>query len=135
MTKFTTEEKVEQWVESYRAGTDGEIKAALKAFYKMECWQDLHKALWAWLSLNGKREKEEWFKAFSVPKVTNYCFACEEAGLNNPEKEGCNNCPLLQDARLGCANGFYLDWWCTRGKTERKEHAYKIAVMEWEEKQ
>ena len=117
--------KTEQWVESYRSGTDGEIKAALKTFYKMEYWQELHIALWTWLSINGERGKREWFKKFDVPEVTSYCFACEAA------KKECVNCPMERNRFGWCANGIFLDWRGTDDKTKRAELARKIAEMEW----
>ena len=128
--KSFTNTKAYQWVDFYRSGTDGEIKAALKAFYKMEHWQDLHVALWAWLSLDGEREKHEWFEKFGIPRVINYCFACVEAG------EYCYYCPLTKPtAKHGyvlpaCLNGLYDDWWAA--DSEQKEKlARKIATMKW----
>ena len=50
--------KAYQWVDFYRSGTDSEIKAALKTFYDMKAWHELHIALWVWLSLDGERGKE-----------------------------------------------------------------------------
>ena len=118
---------VDQWAETYRSGTDGEIEAALKTFYNMECWQDLHVALWAWLSLDGERGKRDWFERFDVPEVTSCCFACEVA-------KKCVNCPMERNCFGWCANGLFIDWRSTTDKTKRAELARKIAEMEWEER-
>ena len=126
--------KAYQWVDFYRTGTDGEIKAAIKTLYNMKCWHDLHVALWAWLSIDGEREKEEWFERFNLPKVTNYCFACEEA------EEYCYHCPLTKSTSkcgyvlLDCLNGLY-EQWREADSLERKEKlAREIATMKWEER-
>ena len=119
--------KVYQWAESYRSGTDGEIKAALKTFYNMKAWRDLHIALWVWLAMDGEREKSEWFEAFDVPKVEHYCFACEVA------KE-CFNCPMERNGLWQCANGLYAKWIDTDKIAEREKLAREIATMKWEER-
>ena len=119
--------KAEQWAESYRSGTDGELKAALKTFYNMKAWHELHIALWVWLSLDGEREKREWFKMFDVPRVTHYCFACEVASTINAE----NVCPLERDNSGKCACGLYSQWIDTDKIAEREELARKVAELEW----
>lgn len=116
--------KAEQWAEKYRTGTDGEIKDAIKTFYDMKAWHELHVALWVWLSLDGKREKSEWFETFDVPKVEHYCFACEVA------KE-CFNCPIQRNGLWQCANGLYEKWVRTHKIAEREKLAGRIANMEW----
>ena len=116
--------KVYQWAETYRSGTDGELKAAIKTFYNMKAWHDLHVALWTWLSLDGEREKREWFYKFDVPEGINCCFACEAA-------KKCVNCPMERNCFGWCANGLFIDWVYTTGKTKREEIARKIAEMEW----
>ncbi len=116
--------RVEQWAESYRSGTDGEIKAAIKTFYNTKAWHELHIALWTWLSLDGEREKREWFEKFDVPEVTSCCFACEAA-------KKCVNCPMERNCLGWCANGLFIDWVYTRKKTGREELARKMAEMEW----
>ena len=129
--KSITCTKAYQWVDVYRSATDDEIKTALKAFYKMEYWQDLHVALWAWLSMDGEREKWEWFEKFNIPEVKYHCFACLEAG------EDCYHCPLTKPTSKhdyvlpDCLNGLY-DQWCGAKSLERKERlARKIANMKW----
>ena len=122
--------KVYQWVEVYRAVTDGEIKAALKTLYNIKYWHDLHVALWTWLSLDGKREKEEWFERFDVPEVINYCFACEVAQIG----AGCVNCPMERNGLWQCANGLYAKWIDTDKIAEREKLAREIATMKWEER-
>ena len=120
--------KVSQWAESYRSGTDGELKAAIKTFYNMKAWHELHIALWVWLSLDGERKKKEWFETFDVPEVMNYCFACEVA------ERGCIDCPIQQLERNNwwkCANGLYERWVRTRKIAEREKLAGGIANMEW----
>ena len=131
MKSFTT--KAYQWVEGYRSCTDGEIKTILKTFYKMECWQDLHVALWAWLSLDGKREKYEWFEKFDVPRVSNDCFACVEA------REYCYYCPLTKPTSEhcyvhDCLNGLYEQWLIADYSEQKEKLARKIATMKWEER-
>jgi len=118
--------KVEQWVEIYRSRTYGEIKATLETFYKIKYWHDLHVALWTWLSLDGEREKKEWFEMFDVPRVTNYCFACEAA----PK---CVNCPLprITVNEGECANGPSAKWVSTHKIAEREELAREVAEQEW----
>lgn len=138
--------KVDQWAESYRSGTDGELKAAIKTFYNMKAWHELHIALWVWLAMDGKREKEEWFNFFNVPKNLDLCFACSCAAevlrgageMWFPSwKAACHFCPLPRDVYKipSCANGLYAAWMYTPKKTEREELAREIAVMKWEEKQ
>ena len=129
MKSFTT--KVSQWVEIYRSGTDGEIKAAIKAFYNKGYWQDLHVALWTWLSIDGEREKEEWFETFDVPEVASHCFACEATEI------GCVDCPIQQLEKNDwskCANGLYDRWVSTNKIAKREKLAREIATMKWEER-
>jgi hypothetical protein len=132
--------KVAQWAESYRSGTDGELKAAIKTFYNMKAWHDLHVALWTWLSLDGEREKKEWFEMFDVPKVTNYCFACEATKIGGEQEvvaELCVNCPIQHLERNDwgkCANGLYAKWIDTDKIAEREKLAREIATMKWEER-
>ena len=124
MKGFTT--KAYQWVESYRSGTDGELKAAIKTFYNMKAWHELHIALWVWLSLDGERGKREWFEVFDVPEVASHCFACEVA-------KQCVNCPIQRNDRAKCANGLYGKWVRTNKIAKREKLAREIAVMKWEE--
>ena len=122
--------KTEQWVESYRSGTDGEIEAALKTFYNMKDWHELHIALWTWLSIDGERGKREWFKKFNVPEVKHYSFACEMASTIDATCMCCA-CPLEQDSLEECTYGLY-DQWCGAESLGLKEIlARKIAEMEW----
>ena len=127
MKNYTT--KVSQWAETYRSATDEEIKAAIRTFFNMEYWHDLHVALWAWLCLDGEREKSEWFKKFDVPEVRSNCFACKVA-------KKCFNCPLPRKETRGveCANGLYEKWVSTHKIAEREKLAREIATMKWEER-
>ena len=122
--------KAEQWAEKYRTGTDGEIKDAIKTFYDMKAWHELHVALWVWLSLDGEREKREWFEAFDVPKVEHYCFACEVAATIDATYMCCA-CPLEQDSLEECTYGLYDQWVHTHKIAEREELARKGAELEW----
>lgn len=122
--------KVYQWVEIYRSGTDGQIKAVIKTLYNMKAWHDLHVALWTWLSLDGERGKSEWFETFGVPEVKGYCFACEVA-------QECVNCPIQHLERNDwwkCANGLYDEWVGADKIAKREKLAREIATMKWEER-
>lgn len=152
MKNYTT--KMEQWVDFYRSATDGEIKTALKTFYNMKAWHELHIALWVWLAMDGEREKEEWFEKFNIPEVKQRCFACEEAEISfsccpltteeedyiKPSLEDeiykpdfCCRCPLTNPSSEECLDGLYDDWWAA--DPEQKEKlAIKIATMKWEER-
>ena len=48
--------KVYQWAESYRSGTDGEIKAALKTFYNMSMARPPHCVVG--VACNGRRKRK-----------------------------------------------------------------------------
>lgn len=132
MKNYTT--KVSQWAETYRSGTDGEIKAALKTFYNMKAWHELHIALWVWLAMDGEREKSEWFEVFSVPEVRSHCFACKMAETIDA-KWTCNACPMGKGEDGLCANGLWEKWVDAPKIAEREKLAREIAVMKWEEKQ
>ena len=124
---------VNTWMACYEVGTRDEVAHTLKHLYNMKAWHELHIALWAWLAMDGEREKNEWFEMFGVPKVTNYCFACEatETGV------GCIDCPIQQFKQndlCKCANGLYEKWKCTHKIAEREKLAREIATMKWEER-
>ena len=124
---YDADELAERWEYLYAKKTIKDIKKRLEVDYKRGNWHALHIALWTWLSLNGEREKEEWFKKFDVPEVISYCFACEAA-------KKCVNCPMERNCFGWCANGLFIDWRSTTDKTKRAELARKIAEMEWEER-
>ena len=125
---YDADELAERWEYLYAKKTIKDIKKRLEVDYKRGNWHALHIALWTWLSLNGEREKEEWFSLFGVPEAINYCFACEAA-------QKCVNCPLpqTQTGGAGCANGLNEKWACTHEIAEREKLAREIATMKWEE--
>ena len=130
---YDADELAERWEYLYAKKTIKDIKKRLEVDYKRGNWHALHIALWTWLSLNGEREKEEWFEMFDVPKVTNYCFACEVAEV----ADGCIGCPIQQLQRndwMKCANGLYAKWIHTDKIAEREKLAREIATMKWEER-
>ena len=112
------------------AGTREEAIHTVKHLYNKKEWRKLHKFLWVWLALDGESEKKEWFEMFDVPKVTNYCFACEVAKIG----AGCVNCPIQRDDWGECANGLYEKWVRTHKIAEREKLAREIATMKWEER-
>lgn len=114
----------ERWERIYDKGKQKDIEKRLETAYERKNWHELHIALWVWLSLDGEREKEEWFGAFNVPGVKHYCFACEVA-------QECFNCPMEQDSLEQCANGLYAKWIHTDKIAEREELARKVAEQEW----
>ena len=123
---YDADELAERWEYLYAKKTIKDIKKRLEADYKRGNWHALHIALWTWLSLNGEREKEEWFSLFGVPEVINCCFACEAANK-------CVNCPMEQDKDGQCANGLFEKWVHTCKIAEREKLAREIATMKWEE--
>ena len=133
------------WANIYDGGDAHKI---IKGLYDREDWQELHVALWAWLSFNGEREKHEWFDKFNIPEVKHYCFACEVAEISfyfpptksTSEEEDCMNpwtfcsyCPLTNPPSEKCLNGLYRKWLETFGE-EREEVAMEIASLEWQYK-
>ena len=127
---YDADELAERWEYLYAKKTIKDTKKRLEVDYKRGNWHALHIALWTWLSLNGEREKEEWFEMFNVPKVSNYCFACEVANIG----AGCVNCPIQRDDWGKCANGLYEKWKYTHKIAEREKLAREIATMKWEER-
>ena len=127
---YDADELAERWEYLYAKKTIKDIKKRLEVDYKRRNWHALHIALWTWLSLDGKREKREWFETFDVPEVINYCFACEVAKIG----AGCVNCPMEQDKDRQCANGLYTKWAFTYKIAEREKLAREIATMKWEER-
>jgi len=120
-----------------------DIEKILKSLYDSKNWQELHVALWAWLSFNGGREKHEWFDKFNVPEVKHYCFACEQAEISfyfpptksTPDDDRvatnfCHYCPITNSSAEECLNGLYGKW-LTTYLEEREEIATEIASLEW----
>jgi len=130
---YDADELAERWEYLYAKKTIKDIKKRLEVDYKRRAWHALHIALWTWLSIDGEREKSEWFETFGVPEVSNYCFACEVAKIGTV----CVNCPiqhLEKNYLWQCANGLYEKWVCTRKIAEREKLAREIATMKWEER-
>lgn len=129
---------VDNWIACYEVGTREEGIHTLEHLYNNKEWHALHKALWAWLAVDGKREKEEWFDFFNVPKNADLCFACScaEEVLRGTEerKAACHFCPLPRDVYKtpNCANGLFEKWLDAKDLSKRKDLARKIALMEWE---
>ena len=125
--------KVKDWEAVYKSGQENFIRTILKAFYAQEDWHELHIALWTWLSIDGEREKWDWFQMFNVPRVSNDCFACEEAKgyLASVQSGGyCSHCPLTKSTAIGCLSGVYEQW--READFEIRESlAEKIANMKW----
>ena len=122
----------EIWERIYDKGKQKDIEKRLEIAYERKNWHELHIALWVWLSLDGEREKEEWFEMFNVPEVSNYCFPCEVAKIG----AGCVNCPIQRLEKNDwskCANGLYEKWVRTHKVAEREKLAREIATMKWEE--
>jgi hypothetical protein len=120
----------EIWERIYDKGKQKDIEKKLEIAYERRNWHALHIALWTWLSLNGEREKEEWFEIFNVPRVSNDCFACEVANIGAV----CVNCPMERNVLKQCANGLYTKWVSTNKIAEREKLAREIATMKWEER-
>ena len=124
---------VNTWMACYEVGTREEVTHTLKHLYNNMDWHELHIALWVWLSMDGEREKNEWFKMFGVPKVENHCFVCEAA-------EDCHHCPLTKSTSkcgyvlLDCLNGLYEQWNEADSLERREKLAMEIATMKWEER-
>ena len=127
---YDADELAERWEYLYAKKTIKDIKKRLEVDYKRRNWHALHIALWTWLSLNGEREKEEWFEMFNVPRVSNDCFACEVANIGVV----CVNCPMERNVLKQCANGLYTKWVLTDKVAEREKLAREIATMKWEER-
>ena len=119
----------------------GDARKIIKNLYSKKDYEELHRAMWSWLSFDGTRDEAEWFDTFGIPKVMNHCFACEMAELAwkccpTPEEEDderppfCCCCPITDWAEEYCLNGLYGKWLTTYLK-EREEVAWQIASMEW----
>ncbi len=130
---YDADELAERWEYLYAKKTIKDIKKRLEVDYKRRNWHALHIALWTWLSLNGEREKSEWFEAFNVPEVRSYCFACEMAATIDA-KRVCHNCPMGKDEGGRCACGLHDQWVSTDKIAEREKLAREIATMKWEER-
>lgn len=139
---------VKNWVETYESEQEVPIKDILKSLYAQDEWEELHIALWAWLSLDGNREKTEWFDKFDIPEVKHYCFACEEAEISfylpltelteeEEEEEDCfkpsfcNYCPITNSSAEECLDGLYYKWLRADLLEKREELAREIASLEW----
>lgn len=121
------------WKIVYKSIEQIRIENILKGLYEIKDWEELHIALWTWLSLDGKREKHEWFQKFNVPRVSNDCFACEQAKeyLASVQSGGyCCHCPLTKSTAIGCLSGVYEQWYKADFET-RECLAEKIANMKW----
>lgn len=131
-----------EWGKIYDGGDAHKI---IKNLYAERDYKELHIALWTWLSLDGTKDKWEWFERFDVPAVSHYCFACRMAEISfrcNPpigyalEEENdikspiCYYCPLTNPSSEDCLNGLYGKWLGTYFE-EREEVAMEIAAMEW----
>lgn len=135
--------RVKYWEIIYNSVEQICIEKMLKGLYEAKDWHELHIALWAWLSLNGMREKWEWFYEFNVPEVKHYCFACEEAEMSfyfpptksTPDDDRvatncCHYCPLTNAKSELCLNGLY-DEWLKADLEGREGVAMEIANLEW----
>ena len=132
--------RVKYWEIIYKGTGQIRIEKMLNVLFEAEDWEELHRAQWVWLSLDSQRLEAEWFEAFNVPEVTNYCFACETAELAwkrcpTPEEEDedcppyCHCCPLTASAELDeCLGGLCDKWLETE---EREVVAMEIANLEW----
>jgi len=127
-------------------GQEETAEKIIKGLYDTKNYEELHRAMWSWLSLDGTKDKWEWFKRFDVPAVSHYCFACEMAETSfrcNPpigyalEEENdikspiCYYCPITAPSAISCLDGLYEKWWSTEYLEERKEAANGIANLEW----
>ena len=136
--------RVKNWGTIYESGQEVRIGQIIKSLYNIKNWHELHIALWTWLSIDGEREKAEWFDKFNVPEVKHYCFACEEAEMSfyyplTDSSAGeedcikpsfCHYCPLTNSTSDLCGTGFY-DQWCHANLEQREELAREIANLEW----
>lgn len=137
---------VAHWKAIYESGQEVRIRKLIKGLFDYGGWSGLHVALWTWLSLDGKREKTDWFEKFGVPKVKHDCFACEEAETSfcccptKSEEEGkpsfCYYCPITNSSAEECLDGLYGKWalgkyWSEKNLEEREELAREIASLEW----
>lgn len=121
------------WKIVYESGQEVRIGNMLKGLYEEKDWKELHIALWTWLSIDGERDKWKWFEQYGVPRVSNDCFACEEAKshLVGIQSGGsCYYCPLTKSTAIGCLGGVY-DQWRKADFETRKYLAEKIANMKW----
>jgi len=122
------------WKIIYDGGEQTHIENIFRGLYETKDWKELHTALWVWLSLDGKREKYEWFQKFGVPRVSNDCFACEQAKdhlICKQSGDYCDHCPLTRKTAFGCLDGDYDQWWSADFET-RECVAEKIANAEWD---
>jgi hypothetical protein len=123
--------RVKYWEIIYNSVEQPCIEKMLKGLYGVKDWEELHVALWTWLSLDGKRRiKAEWFEKFNVPKVVSLCFACEVAAAIDITYM-CLSCPMERDKDGQCANGLYEEWSFSRKIADREKLAREIANLEW----
>ena len=126
-------------------GQEQEAEKIIKGLYDTKNYEELHIAQWIWLSLDSERSEAEWFNTFGIPKVRNYCFACEVAqeayyclpkwyqeeiaDFDEDCPPFCHYCPLADSAEE-CLGGLCGKWLTTFGE-EREELAMEIASLEW----
>lgn len=122
-------------------GQEQEAEKIIKGLYDTKNYEELHIALWTWLSLDGTREEADWFDTFGIPEVRNYCFACERAQEtfwcstksateDEYRPEFCSCCPITDRAEDECMAGLYGKWLGTYFE-ERQDVAMEIADMKW----
>ena len=128
---------------------DGQEETAekiIKGLYDTKNYEELHIALWSWLSLDSERSEAEWFDTFGIPEVRNYCFACkvaetaysclpkwyeeEIADFDEYRPAFCPCCPITDWAEEECLGGLYAQWLETYLE-EREEVAWQIANLKW----
>jgi len=134
--------RVKYWEIIYNSVEQICIEKMLKGLYEVKAWEELHVALWTWVSLDGTKDKWEWFERFDVPEVKHYCFACQQAKKSfyhcrlttedeNCKPEYCYYCPLINWEAEECLNGLYYKWLSADLLEEREELAREIANLEW----
>ena len=133
-----------EWGKIYDGGDAHKI---IENLYNEQNYKELHIALWTWLSLDGTKDKWEWFDTFGIPEVVNHCFACkvaETAYFCLPKWERkrladedwppfCHCCPIIDKPFGECLDGLYGKWLETYLE-EREDVAMEIASLEWQYK-
>ena len=130
-------------------GQEQEAEKIIKGLYDTKNYGELHRAMWIWLSLDGTKDKWEWFERFDVPAVSNYCFACQMAeesfnclpkwyqeeiiGFEEDCLYFCHCCPLTDKPSGECLDGLYGKWLKIFFK-KREDLAREIASLEWQYK-
>jgi hypothetical protein len=132
------------WIKIYES--EQEAEEIIVDLYNEQNYKELHIALWTWLSIDGEREKHEWFDAFGIPTIKNDCFACEVAeasfdclpkwyqeeiiGFGEDCPYFCRCCPLIDKPFGECLDGLYRKWLETYLE-DREDLAREIASLEW----